>query len=119
MAIDLIGRRFIHLEVVGFGGVRPVVNGRRPERLWECHCHNCGLKCLVTTSDLTGGRVWHCPNCKPSLKTIDYRKDYKTYREQFTPEQRSYYDQIMRTRKGTRAEADAVDVVMREFHNAA
>jgi hypothetical protein len=44
-----------------------------------------------------------------------YVLNYEAYRERFTPEQRRYYERLMRGRVGCRMEAEAVDIVMREM----
>jgi hypothetical protein len=106
----LIGRRFGQLEVIGYAGSWPPSQNRQPERHWNTQC-DCGGSYVAYTSELTGGRVTHCRGCKPQRD--DYMKDYQRYREQFTPEQRAYYEEILRGRKGRHVEAEAVDIVMR------
>jgi hypothetical protein len=44
-----------------------------------------------------------------------YMLNYKFYRSRFTPEQRRYYEDILRGRTGAQIEAEAVDVVMRDM----
>ncbi len=115
---DLTGREFGCLTVRRFVGSWRDEPHLEPQRRWECDC-TCGGKCVVKTNGLTRARVWHCQDCKPPRKGPDYLRDYKLYREQFTHEQRRRYEQILRGRKGTQVEAEAVDVVMRRLTDAA
>lgn len=110
---DLTHRRFGKLTVERLVGSWPEREGGEPQRRWECECA-CGGSKVATTSELTGGRVRSCDDCKRRDAAPNYIRDYVTYREQFTPEQRAQYERIMSGRKGRQAEAEAVDLVMRE-----
>jgi len=115
---DLTGGEFGCLTVRKFVGSWRDAPHLEPQRRWECDC-TCGGKCVLKTNDLTGGRVWHCPDCKPLRSSPNYLRDYKVYRDHFNPEQRRRYEQILRGRKGAQVEAEAVDVVMRRLTEAA
>lgn len=109
---DLTGRKFGNLTVVGYAESKPLFPSGQPQRHWKCSC-TCGGTAEVPTKHLTNGNVWHCPECNPT-RGADYMGNYEYYRARFTPAQRAMYDSIMKTRSGWRAEAEAVDWVMRE-----
>jgi hypothetical protein len=108
---DLVGRTFGNLTVIDPAGSAPHEHSGEIQRLWRCSC-TCGGSCLVMTWKLTSGRMWHCPDCDPP-RGSDYLNNYQAYREKFTPEQRRRYERLVRSRTGWRAEAEAVDLVMR------
>jgi hypothetical protein len=113
---DLIGREFGYLKVVAYAGKQRKFESGEPQRYWECRCTFCGGSISESTAYLVGGRTWHCENCDPP-RGDDYLTNYEHYRANFTPKQRRLYEEIMQTRKGRRAEAEAVDLVMRETRN--
>lgn len=51
---DLMGQRFVRLEVLGFAGV-----GRRRRSLWHCRC-DCGKVCVVFGDRLLAGDTKSC-----------------------------------------------------------
>jgi hypothetical protein len=109
---DFIGREFGQLTVVAYAGKRRKFASGEPQRYWECDC-SCGGHITESTAYLVGGRTWHCEDCDPP-RGDDYMSNYQFYRDNFTPEQRKLYERIMETRRGRRAEMEAVDWVMRE-----
>lgn len=108
----LIGERFYYLTVARFAGSWALKPGWLPNRHWECRC-DCGGTVIVTTQYLTDGRTRHCPDCEPDWLGWVYLKHYREYRDAFTAEQRNLYESLLRGRKGTRVEAEAVDVTLR------
>jgi len=62
-AIDLTGKRFGRLVVVGYIGSRR--QGKRKFRFWSCQC-DCGKLTEVRTGHLTAGQIQGC-GCKRRL----------------------------------------------------
>lgn len=111
---EMIGKTFYYLTIRRLVGVWRAPERNRSEREWECECL-CGERCIVRTCALRSGRTRHCPACQPEVEALMYLKNYRAYREAFTAEQRERYESYVRGRKGTRLEAEAVDVTLREL----
>lgn len=111
---EMIGKVFYYLTIIKLLGRATRSDGTCRQRLWQCRCI-CGAICEVLTADLRGGRVRHCPQCNPEIEAQIYLSNYKAYREFFTVEQRKLYQSYLRGRKGTRIEAEAVDVTLRDL----
>ena len=109
---NLVGKRFGRLTVVAYVESRRLYKSGELHRIWLCSC-DCGGNIEVNTYYLTDGRTWHCSECNPPRRD-DYTKNYRDYRARFTQTQRLHYEQIMRTRRGRSAEAEAVAIVMKE-----
>src|SRR5262245_61902055 len=121
--VDLSGRKFGRLEVVGRAGAYQ----------WECVCKK-GHHTTKSTSKLFV-KTPRCSVCNPrpsdtrQLKlnlqdelpqtggapASEFIREYERFRASFTPAQRDRYDELMAGRKKNATnESQAVDVVMRE-----
>lgn len=113
--VDLTGRTFIYLKVTGYAGSWRDAPGRESERHWHCLCTFCGRECVTNTLSLTSGRTWHCPQCQPEQKGVDYRVNYENYIANFNAEERRQLEAITRGRTEPRIVAEAVDLIMRKL----
>lgn len=112
---DLIGREFGRLIVRAFAGSWRDTPDGESRRHWVADC-SCGGTLIASTSELTSGNRWHCADCQPEQKGADYLRDYKFYRDHFTPQQRELYEEVLNGRRGWMIEAEAVDLVMRNMN---
>lgn len=79
--IDLTGRQFGALTVVGFAGSRKSSPASKSVRYWECVCV-CGNTTTVSLTGLTSGNTQSCGCRRGNRKHLDsYTSEYSTWNE--------------------------------------
>ena len=111
--VDLVGRQFGRLTVRAYAGSWKDEPGCDTRRHWDADC-SCGGAVVASTADLTSGKRWHCDDCQPEQKGVDYRVDYREHMKTFTDDELRRLVAILRGRRSERDIAEAVDLVMRE-----
>jgi hypothetical protein len=131
---DRTGERLDKLVAVSYEQKIVKSGGQWVKRIvWTCRC-DCGNTREVSSRCLSIRQPMSCVECAtrimrekvaasqrqrervplPKYETSPYMRDYESYRENFTPEQRARYEEVLRGRRGVRLEQEAVDLVMRE-----